>query len=160
MTLTARLAAYFAERPEQWIDGRELMRVAGSYAWRTRASQLRKPPYGMVIENRVRTVTQADGEWWRRSEYRYVPVNGSRSPDGDGQVMKAKPTGEPSREVEHGMTSAGHLETRRDKDAIDAASANTPPPFAPNVNPVAGSEPADCLPLFRDVPATAERISA
>lgn len=71
MNLCDRLAAFFRRRPDEWIDGRELSRVAGSYAWRTRASDLRFFPYGMVIANRVRVVTKPDGSKYRVSEYRY-----------------------------------------------------------------------------------------
>lgn len=70
MTLTARLAAHFAAHPNRWLDGQDLAKVAGSYAWRTRASELRKPPYGMTIENRVRTLRSLTGKTYRVSEYR------------------------------------------------------------------------------------------
>lgn len=71
-SLCDKLAAYFTARPGQWIDGLELAKVAGSYAWRSRCSDLRKPPYGMVIENRVRHCKANDGFKWKVSEYRYV----------------------------------------------------------------------------------------
>ncbi len=51
--LVDRLAALFHEHRGQWIDGRELARVAGSYGWRTRVSELRRPPYCMIIMNRL-----------------------------------------------------------------------------------------------------------
>ena len=74
MSLTDKLAAYFKERPNQFIDGLELARVAGSYAWRSRCSDLRKR--GMVIENRVRWINGVNGEHMRKvSEYRYVPAS-------------------------------------------------------------------------------------
>jgi hypothetical protein len=88
-SLAGRLAQYFLARPNRWIDGMELASVAGSYAWRSRCSDLRKPPYSMVIENRQRRVHghKADCQMWdfptsechcrggtiTKSEYRYVP---------------------------------------------------------------------------------------
>jgi hypothetical protein len=70
-TLTDKLAQYFRLLPNQWVDGLDLARVAGSYAWRSRCSDLRKPPYGMTIENKVERVQGMDGIY-RRSLYRYV----------------------------------------------------------------------------------------
>jgi len=67
-TLCDRLASYFRERPSVWIDGRELATVAGSYAWRTRISELRRAPYLMAVENRQRRVGAA-----KVSEYRWTP---------------------------------------------------------------------------------------
>lgn len=68
-TMAGRVAAYFRARPSVWIDGRDLMAVAGSYGWRTRCSDIRRPPYSMTIENRQRRVGS-----YVVSEYRYVPV--------------------------------------------------------------------------------------
>ena len=73
VSLCDKLAAYFSARQGQWIDGLILATVAGSYAWRSRCSDLRKPPYRMVIENRVRTVQQ-NGRTFKVSEYRYQPA--------------------------------------------------------------------------------------
>ena len=75
------LAEFFKARPGQWVDGKALERVAGGYAWRTRVSNLRKAPFGMVIENRIRRIeSQVEGltgaaarRVFRVSEYRYVP---------------------------------------------------------------------------------------
>lgn len=67
-TMAAKVAAFFRARPNQWIDGRELMPVAGSYGWRTRISDCRRAPYKMQIDNRQRRVRQ-----YIVSEYRYVP---------------------------------------------------------------------------------------
>jgi hypothetical protein len=74
MSRTKALAGFFARRPNQWLDGRNLSCVAGSYAWRTRVSELRKPPYGMNIENKQRRVSRPDGSRYIISEYRYVPA--------------------------------------------------------------------------------------
>lgn len=72
-SLIDRLAAFFRSHPDVWIDGRELALEGGSYAWRTRVSNLRRPPYGMVIENRQRRVHRPDGSQFVVSEYRFVP---------------------------------------------------------------------------------------
>ena len=74
MSLNERLRDYFTKRPGQWIDGRELARIAGSYGWRTRVSDLRTI-YGMSIENKQHRVLRADGSSWKVSEYRYVPAS-------------------------------------------------------------------------------------
>jgi len=63
------LAAMFQRRPNEWINGLELARVGGAYAWRTRVSDLRRPPYSMRIDNRVRVVRQEDGSPMKVSEY-------------------------------------------------------------------------------------------
>lgn len=66
LSLTARLAAYFRVREGEWVNARELLNVAGFAGWRTRVSDLRKPPYRMTIENRTRRVNGITV-----SEYRY-----------------------------------------------------------------------------------------
>ena len=68
VSLNAQLAAFFRERPTQWIDGRELGKVGGCYAYRTRISNLRRQPFNMTIENR-----QRKGDGFTISEYRYQP---------------------------------------------------------------------------------------
>jgi hypothetical protein len=68
--LTTRLAR-FNDRPNEWIDGQALAEVAGSYAWRTRVSDLRRAPFHMRIENRQRRVTRNDGSSYTISEYRF-----------------------------------------------------------------------------------------
>jgi hypothetical protein len=73
MTLCARLAAYFRDHAGRWIDGKVLAELAGGYAWRTRCSDLRKPPFGMTIENRQRQLVSSTGRTFKVSEYRYVP---------------------------------------------------------------------------------------
>jgi hypothetical protein len=74
VSLCDRLEAYLKARPGIWIDGRELSTVAGSYAWRTRASELRTQR-GLTVENRVRTIKTASGSTVRVSEYRFVPAS-------------------------------------------------------------------------------------
>lgn len=68
-----RVAAYFTARPGCWIDGVTLESIGGRYAWRTRVSDCRTE-LGMVIENRQRRQTDAEGRRWTLSEYRYVPA--------------------------------------------------------------------------------------
>lgn len=67
----AKLAKLFLERRGDWIDGREIAKVAGAYAWRTRISDLRHFPWHLDIQNRVRTV-EVDGETFKVSEYQLV----------------------------------------------------------------------------------------
>lgn len=51
-TFCDKVAALLKSRPGEWIDGREIMAVAGCYGWRTRVSELRRAPFGLNIENR------------------------------------------------------------------------------------------------------------
>ncbi len=74
MSLSERLAIYLTARPAQWVDGRELAKVAGAYAWRSRCSDLRKPPFNLTIENRQRKQQTLLGETVTVSEYRLVPA--------------------------------------------------------------------------------------
>ena len=83
MTLNDRLAAYFTAHPNQWIDGMELARIAGSYAWRSRCADLRKR--GMVIENRQRTLPNGT----KRSDYRFVPADPVETPPAQGHNENA-----------------------------------------------------------------------
>jgi hypothetical protein len=72
-TLTDQLAEFFRRRPGQWIDGVVLAQIAGRYAWRSRVSELRRPPYSMRVQNRQRHVRAGDMAKWTVSEYRYLP---------------------------------------------------------------------------------------
>ena len=65
--MVEKLASHFRSRPHEWIDGRELQRVGGEYAWRTRVSDCRRQ-LGMTIDNRQRKVKGKS-----ISEYRYIP---------------------------------------------------------------------------------------
>ena len=67
VSLTDRVAALFKAMPGVWIDGREIAKVGGYAGYRTRISNLRYPPYSMVIENRTRRVRGIT-----ESHYRYV----------------------------------------------------------------------------------------
>jgi hypothetical protein len=73
-----RLAAFFKARPGEWIDGLQLAEIAGSYAWRSRVSDVRRGPHGLNIQNRLRRVERSDGTHYTVSEYRLVP--GSTTP--------------------------------------------------------------------------------
>lgn len=73
-SLCARLDAFFRARPGDWIDGRELAMVAGAYAWRSRVSELRRPPYNRTIQNRQRRY-----EHVTVSEYRLVTADANPS---------------------------------------------------------------------------------
>lgn len=68
-SLCARLAKFLLSKRGHWIDGRTLAKVAGAYGWRTRVSDLRKAPWWLSIDNRVRTV-EDHGVTGRVSEYR------------------------------------------------------------------------------------------
>ena len=69
------LAEFFRERPGIWHDGRDLARLGGAYAWRTRLSELRMAPYSMNIENRQRRVPPNGGQpSFTVSEYRLMPM--------------------------------------------------------------------------------------
>lgn len=72
-TRRSALVEYFRIWPRRWIDGRLLSAVAGTYAWRTRVSELRRPPHSLTIENRQRRVRRPGGETITISEYRYLP---------------------------------------------------------------------------------------
>lgn len=62
------VSAYFRARPGQWIDGMELAKVGGCYAYRTRISDCRTQ-LGMCVENRLRKVGERTV-----SEYCYRPA--------------------------------------------------------------------------------------
>lgn len=80
MTRLEALAAFFRARPGVWVDGRELSTLAGTYAWRSRCSDLRRAPYSMAIANRQRRVKRPDDtSFVIISEYRYEPASASRS---------------------------------------------------------------------------------
>ena len=75
-THVQRLAAYFLLRPNQWVSALELVEIGGRLSWRTRLSDLRKPPFGMVIESDVSEVRRRPGGGYERiSKYRYVVKN-------------------------------------------------------------------------------------
>ena len=67
------LEAFFKAWPGLWIDGMEIARLAGAYAWRTRVSELRTQR-GMTIENRQRRIgKRCVSEYrWAQSEVSHV----------------------------------------------------------------------------------------
>lgn len=73
VTLTAKLAAFFRERPGVWHDGRVIAGVAGYAGFRGRISDIRRPPFNMRVENRTRRPRGRDGIRFTVSEYRYIP---------------------------------------------------------------------------------------
>jgi hypothetical protein len=70
-TRTERVRDLFLAQPNVWIDGRSFETEGGCYAWRSRISDVRRQ-YGLVIENRQRTVRGTQGPYVI-SEYRYCP---------------------------------------------------------------------------------------
>ena len=66
MTYRDAVARLLQSRPNQWIDGLELARVGGAYAWRSRISDARVQ-LGLTIENRQRKIGRRTV-----SEYRLV----------------------------------------------------------------------------------------
>lgn len=86
MSKLAALARLFRSRSGEWIDGRELARVAGAYAWRTRVSDLRQPPYSMLLLNRQRRVRVRGGvaivseyKFGRRARHAFRRVLGRKA---------------------------------------------------------------------------------
>lgn len=73
MSRAERLANFFRQRANHWLDARELFPVAGHCGWRSRISDIRRAPFFLNIENRQRTIRQADGTAFTISEYRLVP---------------------------------------------------------------------------------------
>ena len=55
MTLRDAVAAHFKAHPNEWIDGLELARIGGAYAWRTRTAECRTQ-LRMNIQNEQRKV--------------------------------------------------------------------------------------------------------
>lgn len=70
MTRAERLADYFQRRPGQWLSAFDLADVGGLLSFRTRVSELRRPPFNLDVENRVRRGQRADGTPYSISEYR------------------------------------------------------------------------------------------
>lgn len=73
-----RLAMFFQTHPNTWIDGMTLSGIAGQYAWRSRVSDLRRPPYNLTVVNRQRRVRRDDAREssFVVSEYRLVSTTG------------------------------------------------------------------------------------
>lgn len=71
-TSVGRLAQFFRDNPDRWIDGRRLSAIAGSYAWRTRVSDLRREPFVMTVINRQVRQKSPTGKPFVVSEYMFV----------------------------------------------------------------------------------------
>lgn len=85
LSLVERLARFFHTQPNVWLDGvRDLGRVAGVYAWRSRCSELRRFPFNMRIENRQRRIRRPDGTTYTISEYRFIPEERTAEGAADG----------------------------------------------------------------------------
>jgi hypothetical protein len=69
-TRVERVRDLFLAQPNVWLDGRSFETEGGCYAWRSRISDVRRQ-YGLVIENRQRTVQGSNGPFVV-SEYRLV----------------------------------------------------------------------------------------
>jgi hypothetical protein len=72
-TFVGKVADFLRSHAHQWIDGRDLSRLGGCYAWRSRVSDCRRAPFNLRIENRQRRVRTDDGRTVIVSEYRYSP---------------------------------------------------------------------------------------
>jgi hypothetical protein len=69
-TMCARVARLLLANRGTWVDGTEIARVGGAYAWRTRLSDLRKTPWCLTVENQMRHVDAGGGHYYKVSEYR------------------------------------------------------------------------------------------
>ena len=85
--LTERLARFFRERPNQWVDARSLFAHGGSMGWRSRLSDCRQR-YGMTIRNRQRRqrVEHPTPHSITISEYRYEPAREAQQLMLDGGI--------------------------------------------------------------------------
>lgn len=72
-SLTEQVADLFQSQPREWISMQRLAEVGGTGGWRTRVSNLRYPPFQMVIENRHFRKGLGDGRVVTVSEYRFIP---------------------------------------------------------------------------------------
>lgn len=72
--LADKLARFFRERPNQWLDARQLFAHGGSFGWRSRVSDIRRPPFNMTIRNRQQRIAPDPREPHRKitiTEYKY-----------------------------------------------------------------------------------------
>lgn len=115
--LAERVAELFRANPSEWIDGRDIMKIAGAYGWRTRIADVRLPPRLMDIENRQRRITTTDGEF-TISEYRYNP--------GQMPVRRSK-RHRPAPNIPRGTVVMSPPIDRQE----DSTSASSPSPAAP-----------------------------
>jgi hypothetical protein len=80
-----KLAVFFKNKPNQFVNGLDLAPIAGSYAWRSRVAELRTK-MGMDIENRQRIV---DG--FTISEYQFHSPSRSAAKRRVAQNQHTKP---------------------------------------------------------------------
>lgn len=80
-----KLAVFFKNKPNQFVNGLDLAPIAGSYAWRSRVAELRTK-LGMDIENRQRIV---DG--FTISEYQFHTPSRSKAKRRIAQNQHTKP---------------------------------------------------------------------
>lgn len=73
MNLNDKLDRFFLEHPNTWIDGKDLAGTAGTYAWRSRVSDVRKrfKARGGDIVNRQKRMVLGDVVY-TRSDYMAV----------------------------------------------------------------------------------------
>ena len=71
-TLRQNVIALLKSRAGQWVDGHELAKAGGTFAFRTRISEARRLD-GLDIVNRTRRVKLANGQHFTVTEYRLVP---------------------------------------------------------------------------------------
>lgn len=90
-TLARELATLFRARPGDWLDGRTLGHIGGAYAWRTRVSELRRPPFNMTIENRQRREVSRLGTRFTVSEYRWLPEGLTREENAGADAPTSAP---------------------------------------------------------------------
>ena len=77
-TYRDRVATVFKARPNEWIDGVDLEKAGGKYAWRSRVSDCRTD-LGMDIQNKQVMMKPPHHSPWlfkpyKVSLYRYVPA--------------------------------------------------------------------------------------
>ena len=74
MTLNDKLERFFREHPNTWIDGKDLAGTVGTYAWRSRVSDVRQRfrAVGGDIINRQKRYRIAPNVYAVRSDYQAV----------------------------------------------------------------------------------------
>jgi len=74
MTLTDKLERFLLEHPNTWLDGKDIAGLAGTYAWRSRVSDVRKRfrLRGWDIINRQKRIVLSPDQHIVRSDYMAV----------------------------------------------------------------------------------------
>lgn len=73
-TLRQNVIALLKSRAGQWVDGHELAKAGGTFAFRTRISEARRLD-GLDIVNRTRRIRLANGDHFTVTEYQYRPAS-------------------------------------------------------------------------------------